>query len=35
VVINKEELKVQLNKDSDLFICESMGKVFAEIEKML
>lgn len=35
VVINKEELKVQLNEDSDLFICESMGKVFAEIEKML
>lgn len=35
VVINKEELKVLLNEDSDLFICESMGKVFAEIEKML
>lgn len=35
VVINKEELKVQLNEDSDLFICESMGKVFAEIEKIL
>ena len=35
VVINKEELNVQLNKDSDLFICESMGKVFAEIEKIL
>ena len=35
VVINREELKVQLNADSDLFICESMGKVFAEIEKIL
>ena len=35
VVINKEELKVQLNEDSDLFICESMGEVFAEIEKIL
>lgn len=35
VVINKEELKVHLNEDSDLFICESMGKVFAEIEKVL
>ena len=35
VVVNKEELKVQLNDDSDLFICESMGNVFAEIEKML
>jgi len=33
VVINKEELKVQLNEDSDLFICESMGKIFAEIDK--
>ena len=35
VVINKEELKVQLNLNSDLFICESMGKVFAEIDKIL
>lgn len=35
VVINKEELKVQLNNETDLFICESMGKVFAEIEKIL
>lgn len=35
VVINKEELKIRLNEDSDLFICESMGKVFAEIEKEL
>lgn len=35
VVINKEELKIQLNHDSDLFICESMGKVFDEIGKVL
>lgn len=35
VVINKEKLKVQLNEDSDLIFCESMGKVFAEIEKIL
>ena len=35
VVINKEELKVQLNKDTDLFICDSMGKVFEEIGSRL
>ena len=35
VVINKEELKIQLNDKTDLFICESMGKVFAEVEKAL
>ena len=35
VVINKEELKIQLNDDTDLFICESMGNVFAEIENAL
>jgi len=34
VVINKEELKIQLNNKKDLFISESMGKVFAEIEKI-
>lgn len=35
VVINKEELKITLNQDSDLFICESLGKVFSEIEKYI
>ena len=35
VVINKEELKIQLNDKTDLFICESMGRVFAEVEKAL
>ena len=35
VVINKEELKVMLNKDTHLFICESMGKVFEEINKKI
>ena len=35
VVINKEEVKIQLNKETDLFICEAMGKVFAEIEKII
>lgn len=35
VVINKEELKVQLNEDTDLFICDSMGKVFEEIDKRI
>lgn len=35
VVINKEELKISLNKDTDLFICESLGKVFEEIDKMM
>lgn len=35
VVINREELNVKLNEDSDLFICESMGKVFEEIDKLI
>lgn len=35
VVVNKEELKITLNQDSDLFICESLGKVFSEIEKCI
>lgn len=35
VVINKENLSLCLNEETDLFICESMGKVFSEIEKML
>lgn len=34
VVINKEELNLELNPDSDLFICDSMGKVFEEIGKV-
>ena len=32
-VINKEELKVSLDDEKDLFICASMGKVFKEIGK--
>lgn len=35
VVINKEELSIKLNDESDLFICESLGKVFTEIEKYI
>lgn len=35
VIVNKEELKITLNQDSDLFICESLGKVFSEIEKYI
>ncbi len=31
VVINKEQLKVSLNEETDLFICDSMGKVFEKI----
>ena len=33
VVINKEELKVSLDEEKDLFICASMGKVFEKIGK--
>jgi len=32
VVINKEEIKVLLHPDNDLFICDSLGNVFTEIE---
>ena len=35
VVINKEELKVSLSEKTDLFIQDSLGKVFAEIGKRL
>lgn len=35
VVINKEQLKITLNDEVDLFICDSMGKVFEEVEKLL
>ena len=38
VVINKENIaniNASLNNETDLFICEAMGKVFAEVEKML
>ena len=34
VVINKEELKISLDKDKDLFICESMGKVFEKVGEL-
>ena len=33
VVINREELNVSLKDESDLFICDSMGKVFEEVDK--
>lgn len=32
VVINKEELHISLDKENDLFICETMGKIFERIE---
>lgn len=35
IVINREELKITLNDEVDLFICNSMGKVFEEIGKEL
>ena len=35
VVINREELKISLDEYNDIFICESMSKVFEEVEKML
>ena len=35
VVINKEELSIRLNDETDLVICDSMGKVFEEIDKMI
>lgn len=35
VVINKEKLGIQLNDDTDLFICGSMGEVFSAINKTL
>ena len=35
VVINKEKLKIQLNEETDLFICDSMGKIFEEIGERL
>jgi len=34
VVINKEELRITLDKDNDLFICESMGKVFEKVGEL-
>lgn len=34
-VINKEELKINLNYSKDLFICDSIGNVFAEIDKIM
>ena len=33
VIINNEPIDVQMNENTDLFICESMGKIFTEIEK--
>ena len=35
VVINKEELPIKLNEETDLVICDSLGKVFEELEKKL
>lgn len=31
VVINKEKINIYLNEETDLFICESLGKVFERI----
>lgn len=33
VIINKEELNIPLNTNNDLFIQDSIGKVFSEVEK--
>lgn len=33
VVINRERLSLQLNEENDLLICDSMGKIFDEIDK--
>ena len=35
VVINKEELKVQLNDKTDLVFTDSLGNVFREIDERL
>ena len=35
IVINKEKLKIPLDENMDMFIQESLGDVFREIEKML
>lgn len=35
IVINNEELKIELNKDSDLFIKSNLGSVFKEINKRM
>ncbi len=35
VVINKEELRISLDKDKDLFICEAMGNVFEKIDEYI
>ena len=35
IVINKEELHLSLNPETDLFICDSLGNVFSKIEKAL
>ena len=35
VIVNREELHVPINPDIDLVFTESLGSVFAEIEKML
>lgn len=35
VVINKEELKIQLNSESDIVFCDSLGNVFKEVAKRL
>ena len=35
VVINKEELMIPFNDEPDLFICDSLGNVFKEVDKYL
>lgn len=35
VVINKEELKIQLNDDTDLVFTDSLGNIFSKIDERL
>lgn len=35
VVINKEKLHISLDDETDLFICESMGKIFKKLNETL
>lgn len=35
VVINREDINVQLNPDSDIFIKDNLGKVFTEVDKAI
>ena len=35
VVINREKLNLQLDEEDDLIICDSMGKIFEEVNKRI